>query len=569
MRKELKVSDWFNEIKSCLEFRSLYGREKAWNELEALYSEAKDLGDSRGPNLIASIGDATVSQLTSSYPYIMTEPRRQELVQNARVLESVDNQLLEETQLPEEVGTALLHAFLWGVGILKIGYDSEYGWDPFSLNSMEKQLGLSLSSYDKKGNLLEYKERVKPGMPWVSVCLPHDILVPWGTMSFADAPYVIHRVIRHIEDVKADSKYEHTRDLKPVYTAKEVVESYEGPLDPDIVIRPTASAHNIKTEFVELWEIRDVRTGKIKVIATGHDKFLRDEPDALQEYGLPFEDIALVPRTRSFWVTPDAFYLLPYQDELTDISIQGSKQRKLATVKFLYQEGAIDPDEMDKLLSDKVGAGVKINRGADIREAVSTFTPHNQNVSLYAVDGEYVRRGARETAGFSRNQLGEYEQKGRRTASEVMAVREGSGIKMSRRQLQVRKLYLNVMRKVNGVIFRYWTGNKWAQVGGDWVPYNGPMLRGDYGYDLVFGTKNPIEDPESRALQNLNLYRVLSQDPFVDQMKLRELLQMSMPNPEFRKVFKTDANVSIPMSQMQQGGGAPGQNAGQELPNVS
>jgi hypothetical protein len=176
-------------------------------------------------------------------------------------------------------------------------------------------------------------------------------------------------------------------------------------------------------------------------------------------------------------------------------------------------------------------------------------------MNLYAVDAEYVRRNSRETVGFSRNQLGEYEQKGRRTASEVMAVQDGSNNKMNRRQLVIRRAYLDIFKKLNSIIFTHWRTPKWVEVGGDWVEYDGQMLKSDYSYDLVFAQKNPISSPVERAMENLNLYSMLVQDPYIDQVGLRNMVQSAMLNPEHRKVFRTDANIPLQMQQMQQGNG--------------
>lgn len=555
MKKELTVDEWFSEIRSGLEYRKEYGREDVWAELEALFYEAKGLDTSKGPNLINSIGDAIVSHLGSIYPYIMTRPKRQDSVQNAKILESVDNSLLEELDLPDEMGTAILHAYLWGRGFLKLGYDSEFGWNPAKLSNPEQTFGMSLSQFDSKGNRIEYCEKVKPGMPWVSTVLPHDIVVPWGVSSLKDTPYIAHRVIRHIDDIKSDVKYSGKRDLQPTMTGNDVVNSYLAVGDGQRLTNVSMGRDVPKAEFVEMWEIRDVRTNKIKVIATGHDKFLRNEYDYLQTQGLPFVSFAMVPQTRNFWVTPDAYYLLPYQEELNDISVQAAKMRKLAILKFLYSDGAIDETELQKLFSPDIGAGVRVNQGIPLNEAVQVFTPHNPNMNLYAVDAEYVRRNSRETVGFSRNQLGEYEQKGRRTASEVMAVQDGSNNKMNRRQLVIRRAYLDIFKKLNSIIFTHWRTPKWVEVGGDWVEYDGQMLKSDYSYDLVFAQKNPISSPVERAMENLNLYSMLVQDPYIDQVGLRNMVQSAMPNPEHRKVFRTDANIPLQMQQMQQGNG--------------
>lgn len=100
-------------------------------------------------------------------------------------------------------------------------------------------------------------------------------------------------------------------------------------------------------DHVELYEIHDRKTGKIKVIARGHDKFLRNENNALQiDNVLPFTSMTFTPTTRAFWTTPDVFYLYHVQNELSDVARQRTKQRRISTLKFLYNEDVISEAEL-------------------------------------------------------------------------------------------------------------------------------------------------------------------------------------------------------------------------------
>jgi hypothetical protein len=311
-------------------------------------------------------------------------------------------------------------------------------------------------------------------------------------------------------------------------------------------------------EFCELFEIRDRRTGKIYVIASGHDKFLRNEEDLLQIDGLPFVSFSFTPSARSFWTTPDSFYLLPYQAEHADISRISSLQRRASVLKFLYQEGALDEAEFAKLLSAEPMVGVKVKQGVNFQEAVMPFTAPNNNQQLYN-DAEFVRRNARETVGFSRNQLGEYEQTGRRTATEALAVREASSVRMSRRQAAVKDAYVDIITKVNKMVFEFWKGPRWTEVvgveGAQWIEFSGEELKGDYTYDVQFVPGSTM-DQNARKQEALNLYAIMSQDPSVDSTKLRQMLVNAYNDPEFSGLFGglQNAAVSLPMQEMQQGG---------------
>lgn len=575
MAKDLSVSDWVEEIERGLEFRKIYGLEDHWLDIEALFYNTHP-SSRTGPNIVVSTGDSLLSHLSVPNPRILVKPRKRERLLSARVLESIDNDLLEDLAIDEEIEIACLHAFLWGKGILKLGFDSEFGWSLENDIGEGEALGMSITQFDKKGRRIEFSERVRPGMPWVKACLPHDIVVPYGTRKIEDSPYVVHRVIRHIDAIRADDKYEHTRGLQPVMSMEDYVKSYQTTIKPyRIGEGETRSRYGRgKVEYCELWEIHDRRTGRIKVIATGYDKFLRNEEDMLQLPGLPFVDLSFVPNARNFWTTPDGYYLQWHQADLSDIALQTEKNRRLMVLKFLFNEDVITEEEMQRALSADVGVGIKIDpQGGSIRDAIQTISIPNYNQGLY-LDAEYVRRAAREVVGFSRNQMGEFESSGRRTATEAMTVREAAGLRMSRRQKIISTCYRRVFEKLNSIIFEYWTAPRWVQVGPEdnpaWYLVRGHELKGDYKYSVSFSV-DPAPSLQARRQQALQLYAILGQDPRVNQQKLQEYLKAAFNDPELDSVFQGVGNASLPvqMPGMQQGGGSLQANQEQgKLPSV-
>ena len=587
MKKDLSVEEWREELARGLEFRRQFGVEDSWSDLEALYyGVRKSDAKSAGPNLIMSTGDSLLSDLCVPTPAIVVKARQNVSIDHVRVLESVDNEFLEDLRIEEEVEASTLHAFLWGRGIIKCGYDSEFGWTPKdTMREGDFPLGLSLSQFDSKGNLIEYDANVRPGMPWVRAVLPHDIVVPWGVRRLRESPWIAHRVVRHIDDVKADDKYSKTRDLEPVMSMEDFVQSYNTVQKryrsgQEWVSKTSSSEVSGHAEYVELWEIHDRRTGKVKVIATGHDKFLRDDDNILGGNGLPFVEVGFVPATRSFWVTPDAYYLRYHQAELTDIAIQSGKQRRISVLKFLYDKGAIESSELEKALSSEVGIAAAVNEGRDMSKAVMSLTFPNNNLALQQ-DAEYIRRNARELVGLSRNQMGEFESAGRRTATEAGIVSRASDKRMGRRENTIVRTHKEIFKILNGMVFRFWTTPRWTKIVGQdgaesFVRFVGTQLKGDYSYDITF-TEEGGFSMTNRRQTAVNLYSMLAQDPQVDQTRLKLLLSKAFNDPEVSEFLQAapppvanfngglaNANLPIPVQGMRQGGGrVPSQGGGQ------
>ena len=540
--KEYTPEQWFDELEKGLEYRRRFALEDLWSRLEAIYYGVDQSMVNDGPNILLSQGDSMMSMLSVPSPVVKVSPLSPESVQRAPVVEALDNMLLEELDICSEVEQSFLHAYLYGTGFVKIGYDSEWGYDPKQDLGGNLQLGLTLSQLDKKGRRqIEYNANVQPGMPWVQSVLPHDIVVPWGVRTLEEAPWIAHRLVRHIDDLRADPKYERTRYLQPQMSMRDFVDSYRASIRRD---RQYTRYSTEEAEYVELYEIHDRRTGKILAITWDHSGFLRNDINLLQiSNRLPFAAISFTPTVRSIWTTPDAYYLLHIQNELSDIALQRTKQRRIAGLKFLYDADSITDEELLKILSPDVGVAAKVESGRDISKAIQKIES-SPNILLIQEE-ETVRGNAREQIGFSRNQLGEYTG-GRKTAAEVNAVDRSSQLRMSRRGLKAKRLYRDIFRIVNEVVFRHWTLNRYIHYLGpedvEFYQINGPSMAGRYKYKVEFVDE---QETSSRGLQALQLYGSLAQDPSVDPIGLRQYLVNAVGDPAFGRLFNASIRSSV------------------------
>lgn len=540
--------EWLEHIADGLEYRRQFGLEDQWGKMEAIYYNVHKSMLNDGPNIFLSQGDAMLAQITTPSPRIGIEATTPGSVDRAPILESLDNKLLKVLKVTQAVERASLHAYLFGRGIIKLGYDSEWGFDPAHDVAGGLNLGMSTTQLNKQGSRrIEYDATIMPGMPWCRAVMPHDIVLPWGTVELEDTPWIAHRLVRHIDDLKADVKYTNTKHLTPRMSMRDFTESYRN------TIKVATKHGHTEPEWVEFYEIMDRRSGKIFVVAPDHDKFLRNDINALLiDNELPYAAIGFTPRTRSFWTTPDTFYLLAVQSELSDVAIQRTKQRRLSVLKLLYDEGTIDETELLKMTSPDIGAAVKINSGHDIDKAVKPFQIAPNQFLIQ--EEELLRANAREQIGFSRNQVGEFSS-GRKSATEANNVQRSSQLRMSRRGIQARNLYIDVIRKANGLIFKHWNFPRYIEVlgqkkGREWQKFKGSDLKGKYEYtvDLVDASSE-----QALKFEAIQIYGMFIQDPSVDPGELIKWLTGSVNDPAFERIF--DAAIRRQMQQVPQGGG--------------
>lgn len=537
MTNMLTPEEWMDEIRDGLEYRRQFAMEDAWNKLELDYINDPTSDCAIGPNLIYSMGDSLLSGLTVPDPEILLTANHPNAVKRKPILEATDNWLIKKMMMKEAIEDAILNSYLFSRAILKIGYDSEYGWSPYyDIGKGNNLMGMTLTQFDKRGNRIE-TGATTPGMPWVAAVSPHDIVVPWGTKSIETAPWIAHRVVRLTDHIKKDPKYRNTSRLESDVSMESFMDSYGHVMASNrrSIERSNAShASNIKSIFNILWEIHDRMTGRIFVISTDYDKFIRNGVDALQIDGLPFVSSTLIRHPRSFWSTPQAYYLGQIQNTSSDIAKQEEKTRRINVLKFLINANVISEDEMNKAMSGDVGAVALAKTNMPLKDAVMPF-PQGSTMQFDAMANNN-RSDARDAIGFSRNQLGEFDSSSRRTAREATFVQQGSQTRSSRRMGAVTKLYIDTIRKVNKIIFRYWKTPRHILTDGKWIQFTGEELAGDYLYDITLSTKRHMSSAE-RKMESMMMVSQLAQIPGIDINAMKQYVSDASGDPAFEQML--------------------------------
>lgn len=554
-----EVRDALDRITAGMSYRETFGLESTWLDLETKFFSVSQSADC-GPNIVQARGDALVAALSIPEMYCMVEGSTRESAQSAPIIEALANQTLAALDIADAMEDALTSAYVFGKGLLKIGFDSEYGYEP-SLRL--GGLGGTLSQYGPKGELLE-SGRARSGMPWTAPVLPHDVVVPWGTVRLEDAEEIWHRVVRHIDDVKADLKYSDTGDLEPVLSMRDVRMGYSQVREnPEESLPQETEGEDSEREYIELWEGMTKRDRLVRTIAMtgeGEAKLLRRETNELQiDNVLPWVDVGLTLRTRSFWVTPLAYYIAAAQDELDDIHWQAKLQRRASLLKLLVKKGALTPANMDRLLDGEPAAVVEVEETfGELRDVVLPVGMNNSINTLLHMEEEHVLRSARETIGMSRAMTGEYDQKNRRPAAETYAVERGGELRLGRRQKSLRRSYHRLVQILMGLVAKHWTLPRAVRyIGADgaskWGDVTQRLLRdGKWAYKVNFSPEH-YETPGGRQREALQLLGAFAGNPLVDQSGLVENLVTAFNMPQLRAAQPgaTDADLRVRMSEMQ------------------
>lgn len=505
-----KLEDWKQAIRMGIRYRQTYGRSRAWETYKQYYRGYFAPG-TVPVNIIYAIGRSLIPQIYFRNPRIGVIGLKPGFGMHALVVERLDNWLLMEMGIKDTLKSMALDSYLCGRSLGILGYDSEFGFNP-SFAAEEIEEDGSLTGFGKGGKKIEYNYNVSPGMPWFLRCNPMDFVVPWGTARWEEAPWFAFRKMRPLRDLKEDPKYKNTSRIKGVYKTR--LESSDNTskrfVEEDAV-----------SEWVELWECHDQRTGYVYTFSLDHDVFFRKEFDELQIEGLNAVPLGFNEDPDYFWWTPDARLIEQQQLEMNDIRTMARAHRRVGLLKVLYDKNGVKPEELLKLLDGDPKAAVAIDAGTlgDIRKAVALFQSHvPPDLSIAARE---VREDVREIVGFSRNQMGSFEESsGRRSATEAEIVKAASMIRIDERRDIMADTLTMTMRKANQLVFKNWSSERVTDIVGPdgkryWVRFTGRELRGEFAYKL-----NPEEAlPMSQGTRRLDakeFVALVSQIPGAD-----------------------------------------------------
>ena len=542
------VTHWMEELNAGVEFRKKYSTYNNWPSYRQCYRGNWD--EQVVPiNKIFSFGRMLMPRIYFRAPRVTVTAIHPEFVVHAKVLESVDNMLIKTILLKEIIKAGSLDSYLCGVGPIKLGYDSEFGFNP---EQALNDTGETISQFSTKedNERIEYNSNIKPGLPWANRVRPDDIIVPWGSDDSHELPWIGHCILRPIDDIKQDQKYSNTSELKGT-RYPEMLRDRKG-----ASFKPRRN-ENKGTVYGELIEVRDVKTKQVMVFS--ENKLLLSAPDELQtDEGLPWEFIVFNPDPEFFWAIPDAHILMPHQEEINECLTQDSQHRRLAMLKFLYKIGAFKPEELEKFLSGEIGMAAGVN--ADIENLAAAILPLQTHVPPDFWREITSHIGAmREELGASQNQEGSFSPYHGKTASESMIVAESFGQRVDERRDIVADVIVRIVRKWNQMIFKFWNDEKIIQMVGpegalDWVQFTGDQLKGDY----LLGVDVESSIPITRALKHdmsLELMKVFGGDELIDQQLLRQIAldNYEVVDPRVSQLLQPSfAGASQILSQMRQ-----------------
>lgn len=503
------VQKWHDEIKRGVESRKKHARAADWGTWEDYYH-------GRHPNATLTMNYAyalirgTIPRVYFRNPSVTVTARSPERTAHARVAQHLSNYLVKAMGLKATLKRGVLDTSLYGIGVYKLGYDSEFGFRPQDLIQNELGAGETLAGRDGQMRKIEYNANVRSGMPWALRCSPHDILVDPACTDpqLRDARWVAHRVRRRRIDAEKDERW----NVKGV-SSTHVDVDYTDPNKPRDYMHNESA--NPESDWIEAWEITDRREERVLVVSTDHGKFIRNDPDSLLADGLNYVATVFNHRENTCWGISDMESLHQQQVELNTIRMRQKQLVAFSLIRFLVKKGAMAPEQMEKLMKGDPMAWLEVNDGESLSEIISQLNV--QFPAELSGWGEQIQMDMRELHGMGRNQIGEYNRRGDRTATEASIVQQNTEIRTDERRDVMSDAVVEIIEKSLQMCYRYWNKPQVARVVGPdgmyyWVEYTGSEIRGDYDFVVEADEALPVNRAQ-RKQEALLLFDRLAQLP--------------------------------------------------------
>lgn len=383
---------WAERIDAGRKFRKDRACEAQWETWRSFYRH--EFADNVLPmNIYFKMLRTIVPRIYFRNPSISLVPGKPgiEHMIFAKLLERIDNKLIRKLKMKNQMKKIVQNTFMFGTGFGKIGYSTEFNPSPDELSAT------AATEENKPERMVEYNSLVQENMPWFLSTHTGSVILPAGCESFEEARWIAHEVWRRVADVKQDGRF------------KKAQRDRLGPASRERAPKSKDWHSRGMSDLVNLIEVKDKKTGQVFVFSPVNttDVLLHETDDLQVSKRLNYVQLVFNEDDQYCWGIPDSKILGDIQNEATETRTLIMKHRRISIAKILAKRNSIKEEEASKLVSENVLPIINVDGEvlSDIRVLEGNFVPEDLIRNLELIMGD-----ARETVGFSRNQMSEFRQ---------------------------------------------------------------------------------------------------------------------------------------------------------------
>lgn len=545
-----EVQRWQDQINQSLLYRK--PREDVWKRVHA-YLQGQYFEDSNkeldeiSVNMVHTHARVVVPAIYSRNPEVIVTPQRSDirqeaiLTKRAEVTHRLLKYLMKEMKIKNSVKLAILDAVLFGIGYIKLGYETEFAEmdgseqdTPTVIQRLLSKLGIKSSSpgsEDDTDDLLNIK--ITREQPWALRVSPFNIITPAVTSTPDQLWWIAERLILPHRLVTSMDEYD-TDGLKPAWTLKDIFKTMPG------YEATSNTSVGDDDEYDVLYEIYDPYEKQLITIADGYDK-----PLQVKDFEFTFLDSKFHPYVElRFNEIPDKY--VPAGDiepaeaqqlELNDIRTKESRHTKRYNRRYVTKPGAFSTTSKEKLIEGEDGTIVEAEQtyaDTPIGELIEPIIDAPLPPDVYAYEGRVMETllnilGTNDYAAKAGNT---------KTATEASILAAQSRVRVEERIDLVNDFIQCIITGIMQMCMKLMSPDQVSNIVGTDGMYwqqcdDDDEIRKMLYFDIVYGSTLPINRDVDRE-QYSKFFMLTRNDPYFDQVKIRQelCLRYDLSDPE-------------------------------------
>jgi hypothetical protein len=510
--KSESLKRYRNRLSHAKRWREESGLDKTWERMLDLYKGKhfpKGINDEDriAINIAFSTINVIFPSITVNHPKIEVMANNPKDEDRAVITEAVINYWWRHYNFRTPFRRAAKDFLTVGHGWIKVGYKFAEAEEDLAEGERRDKFEEMVSQADQfamenpdmanevptdeeiAANVPSSKMVILEDRPYLERVSPFDMFVDPEATSLDDAKWIAQRIIRPIEEVKADNRYSSRvrRDLKAdsVLSSDWLTQDQKRKVDSDV-------------QRVTVWEFYDLQRETISVFAEGGDDFLIDPQEMPYEFGHPYEFIANYEIPDEFYPVGDLEMIEAPQQELNKTRSQMMNHRKKYGRKYLYRASALGPEGRQGLESNEDNIAIEvIDDNQPLGDVILPvpITPMSSDLYQYS---QIIEADMDKVSGVNEYARGATPEV-RRTATEAAMIQDASNARSADKLALIELAIGNIARKVVQLAQQYMTGDQAARIVGAegqqyWFDFSSEDIEGEFDFQVEGGSTQPQND---------------------------------------------------------------------------
>ena len=261
-------------------------------------------------------------------------------------MESIINKVLPDIRFAQEVRKCVQDVMFYGFAVMKVGYGVETESMPDSESPESK----------------DETPRIREEGVFVMRVSPLDFGFDPVATSTDDARYLIHRVVKPLDEIKDNDLYSGADDL-------------QAEMPEDFKKRLKDKHGDVSGEFATIFEYHDLTKNKIYTTGKTSKKFLRDQDNPHEFKGSHFVVLKLAGDNDEFRGIQMIGMIEDEAIALNDTVTKMIKHLDIFPGQVICEQGAMDEDERRNLADGEQGTILMVQPGAVSQNRVIKSQP--------------------------------------------------------------------------------------------------------------------------------------------------------------------------------------------------